>query len=199
MKGMKYIIVGLGNPEPEYSGTRHNIGREVVKAFAENELFSEWEKRKEYAALVCHGSVGDSEVMLVMPDNYMNNSGLSIKKICADYDREAELVVVQDDIDRPLGELHLGYNRGSGGHRGVQSIIDQLGTKQFSRVRIGIAPTTFFGKMRKPKGERAVQRYVVGAFSQREREKVQPGVAAAIEALITLIQEGRDRAMNKHN
>lgn len=196
---MEHIIVGLGNPGNEYGDTRHNAGRMVVDLFRRQHGFTDWEKRKELKALESRGSLGDGVVTLLEPDDYMNNSGKSVARYLKDKEGETTIVVVHDDIDLPIGAFRISFNRGAGGHNGVLSVEQEIKTREFVRVRIGIAPVTFFGTMRKPKGEVAVQKHVLGNFTKSDAKKLEPVFKDSVLAIESIIKEGYTAAMNKYN
>ena len=209
---MTYIIAGLGNPEPDYTDTRHNVGRMILEGLKKEKGFSDWEKKKELKALVSEGKLGGENVLLIEPDNYMNNSGESFiklikikkkpslfKKYTCNREQAEHLVVVHDDIDLPTGALRISFNRGSGGHKGVESIIKNIKTRAFVRVRVGIAPVTPEGVARKPEGEDAVVRYVLKKFTETERKKIDQVTKNAASAIETIISDGRDKAMGEWN
>ena len=196
---MNYIIVGLGNSEPDYTDTRHNAGRMVLEYFRSEKGFPEWEDRKEIKARVSVGELGKEPVVLVEPDNYMNNSGESIEKLVKDEKNLEHLIVVHDDIDLPIGTLRISFDRGSGGHRGVESIVRSIKTHAFVRIRVGIAPVSPEGVIRKPEGERATERYVLKKFTKEDREKIDQVTKNAASAIETIISDGRDKAMCKWN
>lgn len=166
---IKKIIVGLGNPGDTYVGTRHNIGRDCIQKLHANGGFSSWRTDKRLQADVAVGN----GVVLALPNTFMNRSGESVAQLMKEYPG-AKLVVVHDDLDLPVGEYKVSQSKGSGGHNGVQSIIDQIKTNDFTRFRIGITPLTFFGTPKKPKGEERVSRFVLGKFTRREMGKVAP-------------------------
>lgn len=177
------VVVGLNNPGEEYEDTRHNIGAEVVKKFAEKNGFSAWRKDTRMQARVCQGN----GVLLALPTTFMNKSGESVAVIMKE-NPNAKLIVVHDDIDLPLGEVKVSLNRGAGGHNGVQNIIDRLGTKDFTRLRIGIIPTSLFGNLKKPKGEGAVSKFVVGKFNRRERNTAEKMIEESTERILEFIK-----------
>jgi len=195
---MLHIVVGLGNPGEKYADTRHNVGRMVVEHLQKMD-FTDWEDRKEIKAKMSKGSIGEHIVVLLEPDDYMNNSGKSISKYLKNIDEEVVSIIVQDDIDLPIGSFRISYNRGSGGHNGIRSVEAELKTKNFTRVRIGIAPLTFFGTMRKPKGERAVQDFVLKKFTSGEFRKLENVLDESTKAIIQIVQEGHVKAMNAYN
>ena len=196
---MSYTIAGLGNPGEEYKNTRHNAGRIILEYFRKNKGFSEWEEKKKNKVLVSCGEIGKSKVVLLEPDNFMNNSGKSIAPIVTSAKKAEKLVVVYDDIDLPLGTFKISYNRGSGGHRGVESVIKSIKTKAFIRVRVGVAPVTPSGKMRKPKGEQKVLDFLMGEFKPKEMDALKRVSKNIAEALETIIIDGKERAMNVYN
>jgi len=160
-----YIVVGLGNPGEEYTRTRHNMGRMAVN-FLRDKV---------------------SGIKVVTPNTYMNESGRAVAKVIKSKKAAQKLIVVYDDLDLPLGTLKISYDRSSGGHKGLESIIRALKTKEFVRVRIGI------GK----KGD--VEKYILGEFKKAELEtlkKVFPKVSQAVE---TIVVHGTELAMNKFN
>lgn len=215
---MSYIIVGLGNPGEEYEKTRHNSGRIVLEYFQKKNKFPDWEFDKKLDALVSEGKIGKDRVLLILPEAFMNKSGDVVKKLLipmATPPRKSglltKLVVVHDDLDLPLGALKIVFNRGGGGHKGVESIIRSIKTKAFTRIRIGISPTTSSGKIKKPqpkagppraeKGakERAVVDFILGKFKPAELKKLQGVYRKVGKALGAIIIEGRERAMTEFN
>lgn len=197
---MKYTIVGLGNPGEEYIGTRHNVGRTVLDYFRKKYTFSDWENNKKLKALVSEGGLGSKkDVLLLLPETFMNKSGSSIKPLITSAKRAKQLVVVHDDLDLPLGKIKITFGRGSGGHRGVESVMRALRTKDFLRVRVGIAPTTPTGKMRKPKGEKKVTDFIMGCFKKQEQNKFAKVKKKISDALEMIIEEGSAPAMGEFN
>ncbi len=169
---MSYIIAGLGNPDPEYTGTRHSLGRAVVQALEKTTI----------------------KAKLVTPDEFMNNSGLALKPLVKSAKQAEQLVVVYDDLDLPLGSLKISFNKSSGGHRGVESVINHLKTQKFIRVRIGIAPTTPGGKIKKPTGEDRVVKFLMGRFTPTELPTVKKIMKRAVEAIELIVAEGWPKA-----
>ncbi len=188
-----YYIVGLGNPEPEYAGTRHNAGREAVKAFARKFDFPEFELQKKLAWMA-EGKVGREKVTLVLPETYMNNSGRALKKLSTiNYKLKTDaLVVLHDDIDIPLGKFKIVFNRGSGGHKGVESVKRALKTEAFVRVRIGIAP-------KKKPSRRELLKFLTGKLKPSEAETLKKLSKKISEALEAIVLEGREKAMSLYN
>jgi len=196
---MKFVIVGLGNPGEEYQYTRHNAGRLAVTAFGEEQDFGELHTDKKVLGESTKGSIGSHSVMLIVPDTFMNKSGNAIKDIVTSPKIAERLVVVYDDIDLPFGTLKISFGRGSGGHKGVESIIKTVKTKDFVRLRVGVAPTTPSGKIKKPQGEQKVHDFLLGEFSKKEKEELKKLFARTGEALALIVSEGRVKAMNQVN
>lgn len=200
---MSYTIVGLGNKGDEYKATRHNIGRMLVERFRKVHDFPEWqpdsndEKKKKY--LFSKGKLGKHEVLLILPELFMNKSGVSIASCFTSKKKLEQLVVVYDDVDLGFNDYKISFGRGSGGHRGVESIIKGLKTKDFIRLRVGISPTTPNGTVKKLKGEEKVLDFLMGDLGKKELESL-PKISRMIsEILETIITKGRSMAMNIHN
>lgn len=196
---MQYLIVGLGNPGEEYAKTRHNAGRMVVEQFCKKNDFSEWAKDKTIKALISKGSVGKDKVTLLEPDNFMNVSGKSVAPLVKNAKDAERTIVVYDDLDLPLGTMKISFNRSSGGHKGVESIIKALKTTAFARLRIGISPSTPSGKPRKPKGGQALLDFIIGEFKKPEIEEMKKVAKKGAEALGLILDEGREIATGKVN
>jgi len=196
---MAWVIVGLGNPGPEYQSTRHNCGRMALEYFAKAMEFGDWKEDKRSNAHVVSGMLGKTAVVLVAPDTFMNKSGAAIMKFVKSQKAAERMVVIYDDLDLPLGGLKLSFNRGSGGHKGVESIMKTVKTKKFTRVRVGVSPETAGGKLRKPQGEKEVVNFILSKFKAHELDelkKVFKKVSAALEAVVA---DGPQIAMNRFN
>jgi peptidyl-tRNA hydrolase, PTH1 family len=196
---MSFIIAGLGNPGEEYAQTRHNTGRMVLDALAKKFSFSEFKDTPKIKALVCSGEINDEKIQLVEPNNFMNRSGASLAPLITSAKKAHNLVVVYDDLDVPLGKIKISFNRSAGGHRGVESIIKSIKTQEFIRVRVGISPTTPTGKMKKPSGEAAVEKYIIGEFKKPEFDVLKKVIKEAVEAIEVIVTEGKERAMERFN
>jgi peptidyl-tRNA hydrolase, PTH1 family len=194
-----FTIVGLGNPNDEHVGTRHNTGRMLVERFREDVGLPKVSEDESIKALVSSGRVENAQVELILPNNYMNNSGFSVGKHVTTASAAENLVVIYDDIDLPLGVVKIAYGRGAGGHKGVGSIITALRTKSFTRVRVGISPSTKAGKIKKPHGEQAVYDFIMGKFTAGEKKIFKEVEKRTTEILKTILQDGRVAAMNKFN
>ena len=188
------IIIGLGNPGEEFNKTRHNIGFEAVDFFAlrrdsgqaQKNGFPEFTMEKKYNALVSKSG----KVILVKPQTFMNKSGLAVKKITAQ-SKKSDLLVIHDDIDLPLGKIKIVKNRGSAGHKGVESIIKAVGNKNLARIRVGIAPSK--GK------DKAPENFVIKKFSEEEQKIINKTVKKISDALELYMEEGLEKVMNEYN
>ncbi len=173
-----YIIFGLGNIGEEYKNTRHNAGAIIVNHIKENL---------------------SKKVKFVDIDNYMNNSGKTISYYIKSPKDIEKFILIYDDIDIPLGKIKISFNRSSGGHNGVKSIIKTLKTEEFIRIRIGVAPTTPTGKIKKPKGEEAVLKFLLGEFKKPELDELKKLSKKVSEAIEIIINEGYPKAMTLYN
>ncbi|MEQ1561216.1 MAG: aminoacyl-tRNA hydrolase [Nitrospira sp.] len=195
---MSYVVVGLGNPGAEYESTRHNTGRMLVSWFGKN-LDAEWKDDKKLNAKVSKVKIGKSSVTLVLPDTFMNNSGKSVKPFVTSIKSAEKLIVIYDDLDLPFGVSKISFNKSSGGHHGLESIIKSIKTEKFARVRVGISPTTPSGKIKKPKGEDAVTKVILGKFKDEEIKELKKLSKRINEALETFVSEGLEKAMTGFN
>ena len=187
----EFVIVGLGNPGSEYERTRHNVGFDVVDRLAAK-LGCAPLRDKQYGALVARGRLESHELLLVKPQSYMNLSGEPVRKAVGDQGIEADhLIVVHDELDLPVAKLKLQANRGPGGHNGVASIIQALGTKAFLRVRIGID--------KPPRGREGTVDWVLTRFPKSEQPLVDAAVDRAVEAIEAIVLRGMDAAGNAFN
>ncbi len=172
-----HIIVGLGNPGQAYASTRHNTGRMGADFIA--------------------GKVSGAKIFT--PDTFMNKSGSAVAKAVKSRKAAQKLIVIHDDLDLPLGVLKISYNRSAGGHKGVASVIRALKTQEFIRVRVGISPTTPAGKLKKPKGQSAVEKFILGNFKKSEEQILKKVFKRAADAVAAIIEAGLPRAMTKFN
>jgi len=193
---MQYTIAGLGNPDEEHKNTRHNTGRILLEYFRVENNFPEWEENKKNKSLITESKIGKNKVVLVEPDNFMNNSGKSISSLITSKEKAKHLVVIYDDLDLPLGKFKLSFNKGSGGHKGIESIARAIKTKEFIRIRIGISPTTPTGKLKKPKGEEKVNKFILGDFTPDEMKKIK-NLSKNINVILgKIISDGYEKAVS---
>ena len=196
---MQYLIVGLGNPGEEYAETRHNVGRIILEEFRKKYDFPEWEKDKNLKALISKGTWKKDKLILLEPDNFMNVSGKSVVPLVKNAKDAERTIIIYDDLDLPLGTIKISFNRSSGGHKGVESIIKALKTPAFVRVRVGICPATPSGKPRKPKGGNAILDFIVGPFKKPEQEILKKTAKKVVAVLDVILSEGRIKAMGEVN
>ena len=196
---MNYIIVGLGNPGEEYLNTRHNTGRIALDCFADKNNFDEFEKDRRTNGLLSKGKIGKSSVILVKPETFMNKSGDCVSKFIKSKKDALGLIVIHDDLDLPNGSFKISFNKGSAGHRGLESVIKKIKTNEFTRVRVGISPVTPGGKIKKSVGEKKILDFIIGKFSRKENEIMKKVAKEVSEALVIIIEEGKDKAMNMFN
>ena len=194
-----HLIIGLGNPGEKYKKNRHNLGRIILEKFKEKNNFSVWTKDKIKKGLVSFGEVNKKNILLLEPETFMNESGLSVKTVVDGLESLQQMIVIYDDIDLPLGSFKISFGRSCGGHNGLDSIIKAVGTKEFIRIRVGISPVSLFGKIRKPKGESKVVKYVLSDFSKRELSTLEKVAVKVCDALEMLFDEGKEKTMNIFN
>ena len=182
------IIIGLGNPGTKFNGTRHNVGFEAIDLFLKEQDFPAFESDKKSNALLSEDLIGGMKVLLVKPQTFMNESGDSIKQLLKQ-NKAASLVVVHDDIDLPVGKIKIIKERGSAGHKGVESIIKNIGNEGLIRIRIGIA------------GKKDVEAMsvVLKKFTKEEQPLVAESLQKASKALDLLVKGSLDKAMNEYN
>ncbi len=190
---MQWTIVGLGNPGKEYDGTRHNVGRDFLSEISQKEGVEKWKEDASLHARIAKAELFGTKATLVLPDTYMNNSGKALATLVKSKKAAETLVVLQDELDMPLGRVKLSFGSTSGGHRGVDSIQKALKTKDFIRIRIGISPATPSGKLKKPTAD-DVNDFVLGTFKPSEQEKLKKVKKLVAEALELLLTKGRDHA-----
>ncbi len=192
-----HIIVGLRNKGIEYLKTRHNAGGIVVAEIVNSKKL-EPKMDKIFSGNVFSGEIKDEKVKFVLPELFMNNSGVSLKNQSFTPKKLEKLVIVHDDIDLPLGKFKISFGRNSGGHKGVESVIRACKSKDFVRVRIGICPVTPSGKLKKMESEK-IPDFVVGDFKSPEFEIIKKISKEVLSALEVLIEEGRPKAMTLFN
>ncbi|MEN9343634.1 MAG: peptidyl-tRNA hydrolase [Chlamydiota bacterium] len=189
MQNGSYLIVGLGNPGPEYQKTRHNSGFRVVEAFAEKKGWK-FRSSSKVKGRLAHGAIGGKTLFLLEPLTFMNESGLSVKacvdglKIPLDH-----LIVVHDDIAFMCGELRMRGQGGAGGHNGLKSVAEHLNTEYYARLRVGIGA---------PK-EEILADYVLEPFSLEEEELIKEATLRSVSILSVWIEEGKEAAMQIAN
>ena len=184
-----YLIVGLGNPEEDYSKTRHNMGFNVINKLAEK--YEIQVNKNKYKGLVGTGIIEDEKVILLKPQTFMNLCGQSIKECMDFYKIENEkIIIIYDDIDIKPGQIKLRKQGGPGSHNGMKSVVKEIKTRVFPRVRIGIGC---------PEDKANLIEYVIGPIDEEQIPLLEQGVEKATNATIDIIKSGIDIAMNKYN
>ncbi len=192
-----HIIVGLRNKGDEYLKTRHNAGG-IVVADIVNSKKLESKMDKIFSGNVFSGEIKDEKVKFVLPELFMNNSGVSLKNTTFTPKKLEKLIVLHDDVDLPLGKFKISFGRNSGGHKGVESVIRAVKSKDFVRIRIGICPVTPSGKLKKLESAK-IPDFVVEDFKPVEFEVIKKLSKTVLEALEVLIEDGRPKAMTLFN
>jgi PTH1 family peptidyl-tRNA hydrolase len=184
-----WLIVGLGNPGPEYEYTAHNLGFLVVDRLAERNKTKV--TRKDSMALVGQGTIGGRKVLLAKPQTFMNVSGPSVKGLLTKYELQpGQLLLVYDELDLPWQSLRIRPNGSAGGHHGVDSVIRSIGSNDFPRVRLGI-----HGGSR----DRDGARIVLSGFKRGQREELDELLDYAAQAVESIIAEGVEKSMTRYN
>ncbi len=197
---MKWFVIGLGNPGDEYKKTPHNVGREAVEYFIKkNGDAGAWKTQTQVKMQTQQVAIDSHTVVCVLPDTFMNKSGAAVQYFVKTAKDAERTIVLQDDLDLPLGTMKIVFNRGSGGHKGIESVVRAIKTEAFVRIRIGVSPVSAKGIAKKPKGEDAVVKFILKPLkddSYKEIQKIYKKIAEAIPVLIT---EGRPIAMTQFN
>jgi PTH1 family peptidyl-tRNA hydrolase len=191
------LIVGLGNPGLFYAHHRHNIGYMCLNHFArEHKIRFD---RKQGLARTGKGEINGEEVVLARPQTFMNNSGEAVSRLVKKYKIDlADLIVIHDDLDLSIGKIRLRRGRGSGGHKGIESIIAHLGQGNFYRVRVGIGRPDIAENSGIDK-EQAVIDYVLSNFTRQEKKIIDGVIPEVSRAVLCLLTDGINAAMNKYN
>ena len=188
--GCEWMIVGLGNPGREYEKTRHNVGFRVTDLLAQ-QLKTKIDRLK-FKALTRQVNIGGKKVLLVQPQTYMNVSGAAVSALATFYKIKPErILVIFDDISLPVGRIRVRRDGSAGGHNGIKSIIQSLGTDQFPRVKVGVGG--------KPHPEYDLADWVLSKFSAQEEKDLAPAMANAAEAALLVLEQGVEKAASAYN
>jgi PTH1 family peptidyl-tRNA hydrolase len=183
------LIAGLGNPGRAYADTRHNAGYRVVNRFCDHHRVRLW--RPRFNARVGTGRISQEKVIIIKPRTFMNLSGKAVAPALRHYGISlSELIVIHDDLDIPLGSIRFSRKGGDGGHRGLRSIIEELGSSEFVRLRIGIG---------RPEDDTDAADYVLSPPEEDERERFEEAIQLASQALDVMLVQGLDAAMNRYH
>lgn len=193
------LIVGLGNPNKEHESNRHNAGRIVLQNIAKANDFLDWKNDIKTKSLRTKGEIEKEKLDFLLPETFMNNSGNAVMHIIDSPKKLKNLVVVYDDIDLPIGSLKISFNRSSGGHNGLESVIKKIKSREFVRIRIGVSPHTPSGKIKKPSGEEAVLKFLLGNFKEPELKEIKKISKKVAEIICTISAESKDKAMTLYN
>ena len=180
-------IIGLGNPGKEYDNTRHNAGRMVVEYFVKKNDLKDFVLDKKSKSLISK----NPKVLVALPETFMNKSGFSAAKLVKTKKENKDLIVIHDDLDLPLGKIKISYGKNSGGHKGVESIMRALKTKNFVRIRVGVIS----GKS-KPAD---ILKFIVGKFKPAEEKEIKKVLKKISDALLIMIDYSPERAMSEFN
>ena len=197
------LIIGLGNPGIKYNSTRHNIGFRIIDAFAKENNVPEFRLSKKHNALISKFIINRNKIILAKPQTFMNNSGKAVKSMI-DYLSLTtnNIIVVHDDIDIKIGEIKISKNRGSAGHKGVQSIIDEIKTKDFTRVRAGIGENSKLktqisrlqrlqcGQARPQLKTESLEKFVLKKFTTDEEKILENVIAQSCDEILKQIKNG---------
>ncbi len=187
------IIIGLGNPGKKFENTRHNIGFMAIDEYAKKNNFPAFELQKKFDALIST----KENILLAKPQTFMNESGKSVKKILSkNKDQISNIIVIHDDIDLPVGKIKIVKERGSAGHKGVESIIKAIGNEGLIRFRIGIASPA---KALVKEGKIKAITVVLKNFSTEEQKTINETIIKTVDALNSFVANGLDKTMNKFN
>ena len=183
------LIVGLGNPEKDYANTRHNMGFNVINKLAEK--YNIEIKKDKFKAIFGNGIIEGEKVILIKPQTFMNLSGEAVQEFVNFYKVSLQdIIIIYDDVDIEPGKIRIRKNGSSGNHNGMKSVISCLNSESFPRIRVGIG---------KPQGHLDMIAHVIGGISEEDKEALKTGVDFASEAVIEIIKNDIDTAMNKYN
>jgi len=183
------VVIGLGNPGPRYENTRHNVGFDTVDLLSKKHNI--YVTKVKHKALIGDGNIGGHRVLLVKPQTFMNLSGESVREIIEWYKVPVEnIIIIYDDIDLPVGKIRIRPKGSAGTHNGMRSVIYQIQSEDFPRIRIGID---------KPPQNWDLADFVLSKFSTDERKSVEEAIANAAEAVEVILNSGIDKAMNRYN
>ncbi len=196
---MALVIVGLGNPGKEYEKTRHNAGRSAAELVAKQEGFDELVFNKTANALVGRGAIAGENSIIILPETFVNLSGKAVAAFVKSPKAAKNLLVVHDDLDLPLGTVKMVFGRGSGGHKGVESVMRAVKTQDFARIRIGISAEGKKHQTKKVSGEEKVIKHVIGKWKPGEEATLKKVLKKVAEAVRLFAVEGIESAMQFAN
>lgn len=189
------LIIGLGNPGPEYEKTRHNVGRDIISAWCKKENFDSFAENKKLLSFISEDKLGKNKIILALPQTFMNNSGKAVGALLKFYKIKPDpnnVIIVHDDMDIPVGKMKISINKSAGGHKGVASVLRALKTENVTRFRIGTWKSTKWH-------DRNLNKLVVAKFTPSEQVQIKKAQKMASEALSITITESVEAAMNQYN
>ena len=195
---MSLIIVGLGNPGEEYDNTRHNAGRILLSIIAKRAK-AEWKSDMKLNALTTTAEIDGAKIKFILPETFMNNSGNAVAPLIKSPKDLDKLVVIYDDLDLGFGTMKISYNRGCGGHNGLASVAKRVKSEKFWRIRVGIAPVTPSGKIKKLPDSQKGTVYLMKAFSPKEQDELKKMSKKIEQSLAVFSARGGAQAMNEFN
>lgn len=182
------LIVGLGNPGKKFKKTRHNLGFEILDKFKRKNRFPNFKLKKN--SLVSKNILFGEKIILAKPQTFMNNSGKAVKELMKDYQiKKEDLILIHDDLDIPIGKFKISFGKSSAGHKGVQSVIDKIKTKDFLRFRVGIKPISKVNN----------RDFVIKKFQKKEEEIITETIKVVIESIEILLKKGLQAARERIN
>ncbi len=196
---MPYIIVGLGTPGEEYVDTRHNTGRMVLEHVRKELGADDFKFNKKINADVSEGKIGREKMIMIAPDTFMNLSGKTVGQLVRSKKAAEKLIVIYDDFALPLGRMKVAFNRSSGGHNGLESVIKAVKTEGFLRLRIGTAPENAKGNAKPIHGDEKIEKFILGPFKDEELKALKKVSKKAFEAIEVIVKENREKAMSIYN
>lgn len=192
------LVAGLGNVGEEYLYSRHNTGFLVLDYILGNKI--DWKEMPGGKFLFFKDTLGKKSVEYIKPTTFMNNSGNAVFFLKDKNNLKlSDIVVIYDDVDLPLGKIKISFDRSAGGHNGVASIIKKLKSQEFVRIRVGITPVSPTGKMKKPKGQDKVLKFLLGNFKKEELDQLKKVSKKIHEALEVIFNESKEKAMSLYN
>jgi PTH1 family peptidyl-tRNA hydrolase len=192
------VILGLGNPGKKFERTRHNVGFRAIEEFKEKNHFLDFKLSKRFLAEISEGFLNEEKIILAKPQTFMNASGQAVKKLASSFKLQVKnLWVIHDDIDLMLGKIRISAGRSSAGHKGVQSIINEIKTKDFVRFRIGIKPEN--NEQKTENRKQKIEKFVLQKFTKDEEKILKEVIEKTAKVIEMAVKEGTEKAMSEYN
>jgi len=201
------LIIGLGNPGEKYKNTRHNIGFRIIDKFSKRNNFPEFEMSQKFKSLITEKTLLHKKIIIAKPQMFMNESGKAVRKIInyrlpivnktsINKFSNENLIIIHDDIDIVLGKIRISQEKNSAGHKGIESIIKEIGTKNFTRFRVGIKTAS---SEQRTANNIDVEKFVIQKFRKDEEEIIGGVIEKTIDAIAMYSEQGIDKTMNQYN